>query len=300
MATDYAGDPSNYVVTVPIPVDGVDAPTFVNLEAPVELNRDAIAYIIASLAQDWRPEIARSQIIAAGSSPVIDVISAAAWDPIGRFWLLGGCDNSGVDALFASPGVDDGEITNTATGQTWTYIGSTSISIVEQMAVLADESVAGRYWTAIAPNGGGVAVHSWLSGSSTSQHSFAPSGTLFPEMLFFNNRVIVAIGSATSASGSISSGCGVGARDVARQLDARGCGQNVALGNRQGVAGSRKRCDRDARLFVPDRYAELPGRAPTGSRGLRVRSRRPSSREAQQTPCSASPGLRFASSGFAS
>ena len=206
MPTPYAGNAANYPNAVDV-LSGGDVPSTTAFNTPYEGTLDRTAYIVASLAQDWRSQFSAATVQGPSATPTLGTILAAAFDPIERVWLLGGADGSGVDALFKSVGIDDGGrgLPSTDVGAAWTLVGSTSISIIEQMALLADESVGGRYWTAIAPNGGGVAVHSWLGGSSTSQHSFAPSGTLFPEMLFFNSRVICAIGSSTSASVSINS-----------------------------------------------------------------------------------------------
>lgn len=207
MSTPYAGNPANFPVTVTTLVDGVDAPTFVNIESAVQANRDALVYLAASAAQDWRSQFNAGTLQGPSATPTLAVFNGAAYDPINRVWLAGGSDGSGKDALFTSIGIDDGNagVPGTGLGPAWAFVGSNAVTITEQMAVLADEGVGGRYWTAIAPNGGGVQMHSWVGGSSTLQHTFVPAGTLFPQLLYFNNRIILAIGSSTAASVSINS-----------------------------------------------------------------------------------------------
>lgn len=193
MSTPYGGNAANFPGAVTIPVDGVDNPTFSNIESPVEANRDSLMYLSAGHAQDWRPAWLGTAMMGASNA-----VLAAAWDPLLSQWIFGGTSSSGaVDNIWSTLGSDDGSSTY------FTNAGSAGRNVYA-MAVCADPTTVGRYWSAIQVTNTDFYTQytNYTGGGYTlGFHASGNVGLNRVDMITFNGYIIVFIG-ATSGGGS--------------------------------------------------------------------------------------------------
>lgn len=197
MSTPYAGNPGNFPVAITIPVDGVDTPTFANIEGPVEGNKDAISVLALGPALNWRSSFTNTTLL--GNAGYY--IFGGAYDPLLDRWLLAGATGSGptVQSLFSGLGGDDA---NTAY---WLNAGSPH-SGVSAAAVAADPVISGRYWNAAVIGTADLYIDytAYTGGGFTNGFSITGATTLLSvAMATFNGRIIAAVGTETNDASNL-------------------------------------------------------------------------------------------------
>jgi hypothetical protein len=98
----YAGNPSNDPVSVSIPDDGVDAPSFGNIMTSVEGLADKIAALKQQVAlvglANWKPQVKSldpGPILSGAVDPGTVYLAGGAWDPLQQRWVCAFINSTG-------------------------------------------------------------------------------------------------------------------------------------------------------------------------------------------------------------